>query len=130
MGVDKELIDRLLAEYKSPEEIVGLLKQLTKAIVERAFEAELTTYLRYDKPSLEGQDNRRKGRKSKGQKAGTVEIEGPRDRQPGFEPNLLLKGERFAGFDNRILSLYGHGLTSVRSRVIWRRCMRRRYPRR
>ena len=79
--MDKELIDRLLAEYKSPEEIVGLLKQLTKAIVERAFEAELTTYLRYDKPSLEGQDNRRKGRKSKGQKAGTVEIEGPRDRQ-------------------------------------------------
>jgi putative transposase len=112
LGVDKELIDRLLAEYKSPEEIVGLLKQLTKAIVERAFEAELTTYLRYDKPSLEGQDNRRKGRKSKGPKAGTVEIEGPRDRQPGFEPNLLLKGERrFAGFDNRILSLYGHGLT-------------------
>ena len=36
MSGDKELIDRLLAEYKSPEEIVGLLKQLTKAIVERA----------------------------------------------------------------------------------------------
>lgn len=45
MGVDKELIDKLLAEYKSPEEIVGengLLKQLTKAIVERALQAELT----------------------------------------------------------------------------------------
>jgi putative transposase len=112
LGVDKELIDRLLAEYKSPEEIVGLLKQLTKAIVERAFEAELTTYLRYVKPSLEGQENRRKGRKSKGLKAGTVEIEGPRDRQASFEPNLLLKGERqFAGFDNNILSLCGHGLT-------------------
>jgi hypothetical protein len=54
LGVDKELIDRLLAEYKSPEEVVGLLKQLTKAIVERAFEAELTTYLRYNKPSLVG----------------------------------------------------------------------------
>ena len=33
--MDKELIDRLLAEYKSPEEIAGLLKQLTRAIVER-----------------------------------------------------------------------------------------------
>jgi putative transposase len=44
MGEDKELIDRLLAEYRSPEEIVGLLKQLTKAIVERALQAELTTY--------------------------------------------------------------------------------------
>jgi putative transposase len=44
MGEDKELIDRLLAEYRSPEEIVGLLKQLTKAIVERTLQAELTTY--------------------------------------------------------------------------------------
>ena len=61
MGEDKELIDRLLAEYKSPEEIVGLLKQLTRAIVERALQAELTTYSYYDKP-----DNRRKGRNSKG----------------------------------------------------------------
>jgi putative transposase len=44
MSGDNELIDRLLAEYRSPEEIVGLLKQLTKAIVERALQAELTTY--------------------------------------------------------------------------------------
>jgi putative transposase len=98
MGENKELIDRLLAEYKSPEEIVGLLKQLTRAIVERTLEAELTTYLRYDKPFLDGQDNRQ-------------------GRQASFEePNLLnlsLKREtRFAGFDNRILSLCGHGLTA------------------
>jgi putative transposase len=98
MGGDKELIDRLLAEYKSAEEIVGLLKQLTRAIVERTLEAELTTYLRYDKPFLDGQDNRQ-------------------GRQASFEePNLLnlsLKREtRFAGFDNRILSLCGHGLTA------------------
>jgi putative transposase len=115
MGEDKELIDRLLAEYKSPEEIVGLLKQLTKAIVERELEAELTTYLCYDKPSPEGQDNTRKGRHSKGLKGefGTVEIEGPRNRQASFEPNLLLRGEtRFPGFDDRILSLCGHGLTA------------------
>jgi putative transposase len=117
LGVDKELIERLLAEYKSPEEIVGLLKLLTRAIVERTLEAELTTYLRYDKPSLEGQDSRPKRRKSKGKaESGMVEIEGPRDRATIFEPNLLhslLKGEtRFAGLDNRILSLRGHGLTA------------------
>jgi putative transposase len=115
LGEDKELIDRLLAEYKSPEEIAGLLTQLTKAIVERALEGELTTYLCYDKPSPEGQDNTRKRRNGKRLKGefGTVEIEGPRDRQASFEPNLLLKGEtRFAGFDNRILSLCGHGLTA------------------
>jgi putative transposase len=113
MSGDKELIDRLLAEYKSPEEIVGLLKQLTKAIVERALQAELTTYLSYDKPSSEEQHNRRKRRNSKKGEFGTGKIEGPRDRQASFEPNLWRKGEtRFAGVDNTILSLCGHGLTA------------------
>jgi putative transposase len=62
MGGNKELIDRLLAEYESPEEIVGLMKQWTRAIVERALQAELTTYLYYGNPSPEGQDHTRKGR--------------------------------------------------------------------
>jgi putative transposase len=64
MSADKDLIDRLLAEYESPEEIVGLMKQLTRAIVERALQAELTTYLCYDKPFLEGHRNRRRGRRN------------------------------------------------------------------
>jgi putative transposase len=59
MSGDKEFIDRLLAEYKSPEEIIGLLKQLTKAIVERALQAELTTCLCGDNPSPERQDSTR-----------------------------------------------------------------------
>lgn len=45
MGIDKELIDKLLADYKGPEDLIGeqgLLKQLTKALVERAMHAELT----------------------------------------------------------------------------------------
>jgi putative transposase len=52
MGVDKELIDKLLADYQKPEDIIGengLLKQLTKALVERALQAELTTHLGYEK---------------------------------------------------------------------------------
>jgi putative transposase len=109
MSADKELIDRLLAEFESPEEIVGLMKQLTRAIVERALRAELTTYLYYDKP-----DNTRKGRRSKGLKGGlgTVETERPRGRKANLEPNPVFKEEtRFDGFDNRILSLFGHGLS-------------------
>jgi putative transposase len=115
MGRDKELIDRLLAEYKSPEEIVDLLKQFTKAIVERALQAELATYFYYDKPSPEEQGNSRKRRNSKGLKGGlgAVGTGGPRDRQAAFEPNLLHKEEaRFARFDNKILSLCGYGLTA------------------
>ncbi len=109
MSADKELIARLLAEFESPEEIVGLMKQLTRAIVERALQAELTTYLYYDK-----HDNTRKGRRSKGLKVGlgTVETERPRGRRANLEPNPVFKEEtRFAGFDSRILSLFGHGLS-------------------
>jgi hypothetical protein len=43
MGIDKELIDKLLADYKGPEDLIGeqgLLKQLTRALVERAMNAE------------------------------------------------------------------------------------------
>jgi putative transposase len=115
MGENKELIDRLLAEYKTPEEILGLLKQLTKAIVERALQAELTAYLFHEKPSPEGQDNTRKERNSKRFKRelGTVEGEEPRGRHANFEPSPVLNGQsRFARLDNRILSLCGHGLTA------------------
>lgn len=39
MGIDRELVDRLLEDYEKPEDIIGengLLQQLTKAVVERA----------------------------------------------------------------------------------------------
>ena len=50
--IDKDLIDKLLAGYKGPEDLIGeqgLLKQLTKAVVERAMQAELTHHLGYEK---------------------------------------------------------------------------------
>ena len=52
MAIDVKLIDKLLADYKRPEDIVGengLLKQLTKAVLERAIQAELTDHLGYEK---------------------------------------------------------------------------------
>ena len=120
MGIDKELIDKLLEEYKSPEDIVGengLLKQLTKALVERALHAELTTHLGYEKHSPEGHlsGNSRNGVSSKQLKGdfGEVQIEVPRDRQASFEPKLVGKGQtRFAGFDDKILSMYARGMTT------------------
>jgi putative transposase len=90
MGENKELIDRLLAEYKTPEEILGLLKQLTKAIVERALQAELTAYLFHDKPSLEGQDNTLKERNSKRFKRelGTLEEMDQAEVSPALSSNV------------------------------------------
>ena len=52
MAIDPKLVDQLLAEYKSPEEIIGengLLKQFTKAVLERALEGELTEHVGYRK---------------------------------------------------------------------------------
>ena len=46
------LIDSLLADYKKPEDLIGehgLLKQLTKALVERALQAEMAEHLGHDK---------------------------------------------------------------------------------
>ena len=54
MAIEKELLDRLLADYncKKPEELIGengLLKQLTKALLERALQAEMTVHLGHEK---------------------------------------------------------------------------------
>jgi putative transposase len=52
MAIEKDLLDRLLADYKKPEDLIGetgLLKQLTKALLERALEAELTDHLGHEK---------------------------------------------------------------------------------
>lgn len=120
MGIDKDVLDKLLANYQKPEDIVGengLLKQLTKALVEGAMEAELTTHLGYEKhdPVGYGTGNSRNGKSKKRLKGdfGEVEIEVPRDRQASFEPQIVPKGEtRFAGFDDKILSMYARGMTT------------------
>lgn len=70
MEIDKEVIDRLLADYRGPEDLIGeqgLLKQLTKALVERALNAELTHHLGYAKHDADGRGsgNSRNGTRSK-----------------------------------------------------------------
>src|SRR5947209_14539595 len=99
-------LDELLAG-KTTEEIVGpdgLLKQLTKRLVERAMGSELTHHLGYEKHAAEGRGtgNTRNGasRKKIQGDFGAVEIEVPRDRNGTFEPKLIPKHERrFNGFD-------------------------------
>src|SRR5258708_24368992 len=114
MAIDKTLIDQLLADYKKPEDIIGekgLLKQLTKAILERALAAELTDHLGYEKHDPVGykSGNSRNGATKKALKGdfGEIELETPRDRDSSFEPKIIAKGQtRFTGFDDKILSMY------------------------
>ncbi len=57
MGIDTKLIDELLVGYKTPEQIVGengLLKQLTKAVLERMMHAEMTDHLGNQKHDSSG----------------------------------------------------------------------------
>lgn len=120
MAIDKELIDKLLADYKGPEDLIGeqgLLKQLTKALVERAMQAELTHHLGYKKhdPTGRGSGNTRNGVSKKTLQGdfGRTEIEVPRDRNGTFQPQIVPPHERrFTGFDDKILSLYARGMTT------------------
>src|SRR3989440_11115226 len=100
MELDKELIDKLLAGYKGPEDLIGengLLKQLTEALVERAMNAELTHHLGYEKNDVggRGSGNSRNGtsRKKLTGDFGEVELEVPRDRRD-FEPKIVGKHQR------------------------------------
>ena len=120
MGIDPELIDQLLAGYKKPEQIIGkegLLKQLTKALLERALQGELTDHLGYEKsdPAGNNSGNSRNGTTKKTLKGdfGAIELETPRDRKGSFEPQIVEKRQtRFTGFDDKILSMYARGMTA------------------
>lgn len=120
MPVSDQLIDQLLADYKSPEDLLGeqgLLKQLTKKLAERALEAEMEQHLGYAKHDAAGKNsgNTRNGKSRKTVRSihGDIEIETPRDRNGSFEPQLLKKGEKqLGGFDERIVSLYARGMST------------------
>lgn len=128
MAIRKEILDELMRDCKNPEDLIGdqgLLKQLTKALLERAMESELTHELGYeknDKSSLKESSNRRNGTSSKTvrSKHGEIELDIPRDRDSEFEPVLIGKHQRrFDGFDDLILSLYAKGVSTrdIRSHI-------------
>src|SRR6202521_687745 len=120
MTIDPKLIDQPLTNYKKPEDIIGengLLKQLTKAILERALAAEMTDHLGYEKhdPAGHHRGNTRNGKSQKTLKGefGELELETPRDRQATFEPKIVAKGQtRWKGFDDKIISMYARGMTT------------------
>lgn len=120
MEIRKELLDELIKDYKKPEDLIGetgLLKQLTKALMERALSAELTGHLGYEKhdPTGYNSGNSRNGATPKTVKGefGEIVVETPRDRNGTFEPQILRKHQtRFEGFDDKILSMYARGMTT------------------
>ena len=114
-----ELVDELLAGARSEEEIVGaggLLSQLTKRLVERAMDVELTDHLGYEHgqapPSATGNTRNGSTAKTLVTEHGPVRIDTPRDRLGTFEPKVVRKRQRrFQGFDEKIIALYSRGLS-------------------
>lgn len=120
MTIRTELIDELLKDYRKPEDILGesgLLRQLTKAVLDRCLQGEMTHHLGYAKhePSGRNTGNSRNGSYDKTVigEHGEMAVKIPRDRKGIFEPQILPKGvSRFSGFDDKIISLYARGLTT------------------
>ena len=119
MAIRKEVLNELLAGYEEPTDLMGangILQQLTKALIERVLEGELTHHLGYEKhdPAGHHSGNSRKGKTKKTlrSKAGEIPIEVPRDRKGEFEPQFIPKHQtRFDGFDEKIIALYARGLS-------------------
>jgi putative transposase len=119
MDIKPEVLDELLKGIRTQDDLAGptgLLKALTKALVERALEGELTHHLGYEKndPVGYGNGNSRNGKSRKTLKSeqGEVQIAVPRDRQGSFEPQLVRKHQtRWDGLDEKIIALYSRGMT-------------------
>lgn len=113
----RELVRQARASGASLTGPDGLLKQLTKMVVEAALDEEMSEHLGYDKGDQAGRNrsNSRNGRRSKTvitDNAGPVEIEVPRDRDGTFEPVIVPKrARRLSDLDAVVLSLSAKGLT-------------------
>lgn len=116
-----ELIDRLIADARTAGGPVNgvneLLNQMTKAVLERSLQAEMTSHLGYESgdPEGRGTGNSRNGTSTKtvSTRNGPVEITVPRDREGSFEPAIVPKRKRRVGnIDDMILSLYSRGMST------------------
>ncbi|WP_238384902.1 IS256 family transposase, partial [Segeticoccus rhizosphaerae] len=96
----------------------GLLKVLTKTVLETALDEEMTDHLGYGKHAVDGRGsgNSRNGTRTKTvltDNVGPVPVEVPRDRAGTFEPVVVRKRQRRLGdVDTIVLSLYAKGLTT------------------
>ncbi len=95
----------------------GVLTELTKQLLERALDEELTDHLGYERGDLagNGSGNSRNGTTPKTvlTEVGPVQLDVPRDRNSTFQPAIVPKGAtRLAGFDENIIAWYATGMTT------------------
>lgn len=119
-AIPQALLDHVVAQYKKPADLIGengLLKQITKAVIEAALNVEIEQHLGHGKHGsvTNGSGNVRNGHSAKTLTGefGEIDIVVPRDREASFSPQLIRKHQRrFPGMDERILALYARGMST------------------
>jgi transposase-like protein len=120
-ALDPAVIDALLADAQASgtpiDGVDGLLNRMTKAVIERALQVEMTHELGYERgdPAGAGSGNSRNGFSVKtiSTPNGPVTINVPRDRNGSVEPKIVPKhARRLDQIDEMILSLYSRGMTT------------------
>ena len=113
----RALARELAKSIKTEKDLSDFSRQLKKMTVEAALGAEMQAHLGYAKHSPEGHHtgNSRNGYSSKSLQGshGSIDIDIPRNRNSGFAPQLIRKGQtRLTEFDSQILALYAKGMTT------------------
>jgi len=119
MNISDKVLDNLIGEIKTTDDIFGkdgLVKTLSKKIINRILESEMEHHLGYAKHEKIGYNsgNSRNGKSCKKLilDNGKIDISVPRDRNGEFTPQLIEKRRaRLSGIDDVVLSLYGKGMT-------------------
>lgn len=124
MATKEEELEKLLEgiDFKNltADQIIGengLLKLFTKRVIEKAMLSEMDQHLGYEKHDTSGKNsgNSRNGKSKKNiiTDQGEIQIEIPRDRNSEYDPKIIKKHQRrFEGFDDKIISMYGRGMTT------------------
>lgn len=120
MAIREEILDELLKDYKSPDDLLGtngIMKELEKRLLNRVLNGELDYHLGYKKHAESGKNsgNSRNGhfKKTLTTKNGEIDLQIPRDRNGEFEPTIVPKGKtRLSAIDDQIIALYARGLTT------------------
>ena len=117
LAAAKELVRQARAQGVALTGPGGLLKALTKTVIETALDEEMAEHLGYDKHDPVGRNrgNSRNGKRAKTvfTDSGEVDVEVPRDRDGSFEPVIVAKRQRrLSSIDDIVLSLYARGLTT------------------
>lgn len=119
MAISDETLDQLIGESKTTDDLFGkggLIRNLSKRLVERMLECEMEHHLGYAKHEVSG-NNSGNSRNGYGQKKVILseektDIVVPRDRNSTFEQELIAKRQsRISGINDMVLSLYGKGMT-------------------